>query len=100
MFFGLINSPATFQEFMNLILKDFINEGHVIVYLNDILIYTMDLKEHDQLVKQVLQVLRQNRLYLRYKKCTFAQNTIEYLGFIVDNGEIRIDLKKVEAIQT
>ena len=84
---------------MNLILKDLIDEGHVIVYLDDILIYTMDLKEHDQLVRQVLQVLRQNWLYLQYKKYTFAQNTIEYLGFIIDNGEIHIDSKKVEAIQ-
>ena len=57
---------------MNSILKDLIDEGHVIVYLDDILIYTMDLKEHDQLVRQVLQVLRQNQLYLRYKKCTFT----------------------------
>ena len=45
---------------MNLILKDLIDEGHIIVYLDDILIYTMDLKEYDQLVRRVLQVLRQN----------------------------------------
>ena len=51
MFFGLTNSPATFQGFMNLILKDLIDEGYVIVYLDDILIYTIDLKEHDQLVR-------------------------------------------------
>ena len=47
MFFSLTNSPATFQGFMNSILKDLINEGHIIVYLDDILIYTMDFKEHD-----------------------------------------------------
>ena len=84
---------------MNSILKDFIDEGHIIVYLDDILIYTIDLKEYDQLVRQVLQVLRQNWLYLWYKKCIFAQNTIKYLGFIVGNREICMDLKKVEAIQ-
>ena len=84
---------------MNSILKNLINEGHIIVYLDDILIYTMDLKEHDQLVRWVLQILRQNQLYLRYEKCTFAQNTIKYLGFIVGNREICMDLKKVEAIQ-
>ena len=59
----------------------------------------MDFKEHDQLVRQVLQVLRQNQLYLWYEKYTFTQNTIKYLGFIVGNGEICIDPKKVEAIQ-
>ena len=99
MFFSLTNSPATFQGFMNSILKDLIDESYVIVYLDNILIYTMDLKEHDQLVRRVLQVLRQNQLYLRYEKCTFTQNTIEYLGFIVDNREICMDPKKVEAIQ-
>ena len=83
---------------MNSILKDLIDKGHVIIYLDDILIYTMDLKEYDQLVRRVLQVLRQNQLYLWYKKCTFAQNTIEYLGFIIDNREIHIDPKKVKAI--
>ena len=98
MFFGLTNSPATFQRFINSILKDLIDEGYVIVYLDNILIYTIDLKEHNQLVRQVLQVLRQNRLYLQYEKYTFAQNTIKYLGFIVGNGEIRMDPKKVKAI--
>ena len=84
---------------MNSILKDLIDKGHVIVYLDNILIYAIDLKEHNQLVRQVLQVLKQNQLYLQYEKCTFAQNTIEYLGFIVSNGEIYMDPKKVEAIQ-
>ena len=59
----------------------------------------MDLKKYDQLVRQVLQVLRQNQLYLQYEKCTFAQNTIKYLGFIISNGEICIDPKKVKVIQ-
>ena len=84
---------------MNSILKNLIDEGHIIVYLNDILIYTIDFKKHDQLVRQVLQVLRQNQLYLQYEKCTFAQNTIEYLRFIIGNGEICMDPKKVKAIQ-
>ena len=98
MFFGLTNSPATFQSFMNFILKDLVDKGHVTVYLDNILIYTMDLKEHDRIVRQVLEILKRNRLYLRFEKCTFAQNTIEYLGFIVGNGETRMDSKKVEAI--
>ena len=80
-------------------MKDLIEKSHIIVYLDNILIYTIDLKEHDQLVRRVLQVLKQNQLYLQYEKCTFAQNTIEYLGFIISNGEICIDPKKVEAIQ-
>ena len=58
MFFGLTNSPATFQEFINSILKDLIDESYVIIYLDNILIYIIDLKEYDQLVRRVLQVLR------------------------------------------
>ena len=54
MFFGLINSLAIFQGFMNSILKDFIDKSHIIIYLDNILIYTMDFKEHNQLVRQVL----------------------------------------------
>ena len=84
---------------MNSILKDLIDKGYIIVYLDDILIYTMDFKEHNQLVRQVLQVLRQNWLYLQYKKCTFIQSTIKYLRFIVSNKEIYMDPKKVEAIR-
>ena len=84
---------------MNSILKDLIDKGYIIVYLDDILIYTIDLKEHNQLVRQVLQVLRQNWLYLKYEKYTFVKNTIKYLGFIISNREIHIDSKKVEAIQ-
>ena len=83
---------------MNSILKDFIDKGYVIVYLDNILIYTIDLNKHDQLVRRVLQVLRQNWLYLQYEKCTFTQNTIEYLGFIIGNRKIYINLKKVKAI--
>ena len=83
---------------MNSILKDLIDEGYIIIYLDDILIYIINLKEHNQLVRQVLQVLRQKWLYLWYKKCTFAQNTIKYLGFIIGNEEIYMDPKKVEAI--
>ena len=58
MFFSFINSLATFQGFMNLILKDLIDKSHIIIYLNNILIYIMDFKEYNQLVRQVLQVLK------------------------------------------
>lgn len=57
MFFGLTNLPATFQAFMNTILKDLVDKGHVIVYLDDMLIFMTDLKEHKKLVRCVLQIL-------------------------------------------
>ena len=73
MFFGLCNSPATFQRMMNEILQDLINGGHVIVYLDDILIFTEYLQEHRRLVHQVLQKLREHHLYLKKTKCFFEK---------------------------
>ena len=71
MFFGLINLPAIFQGFMNYILKELIDEGHVIVYLDNILIFTLEVKTYRYLVQQVLKILQENKLYLKLEKCTF-----------------------------
>ncbi|KAF8661193.1 hypothetical protein AX16_001497, partial [Volvariella volvacea WC 439] len=65
MFFGLTNSPAIFQTFMNHIFRDLVNEGHVIVYIDDILIFTEDVETHRRIVKRVLEVLREHKLYLK-----------------------------------
>ena len=99
MFFGLTNSPATFQSFMNHILKDLIYQGHVIVYMDDILIFTDDLEEHRRIVRQVLDILQANKLYLKPEKCTFEASEVNYLGIIVGNGTIRMDPKKVEVVK-
>ena len=64
MFFGLCNSPATFQTMMNNIFDDFISEGVVVVYLDDILIFTKTLEEHQLAIRRVLQLLKENSLFL------------------------------------
>ena len=74
MFFGLTNSPATYQAMMNTLLKDLIDDGHVIVYLDDILIFTETLEEHQKVTQQVLYVLCENHLYLKPEKCSFKQS--------------------------
>ena len=99
MFFGLTNSPATFQAFMNHILKPLIDDGHVIVYMDDILVFTNDLKTHREIVHEVLRILKENHLYLKPEKCTFESNYVDYLGIIVGNGTVRMDPKKVEAVK-
>jgi len=71
MFFGMTNSPATFQTMMNNIFRNLIAEGIVVVYLDDILIFTKMEKEHAQAVQWVLQVLKENKLFLRLEKCEF-----------------------------
>ena len=100
MFFGLTNSPATFQALMNSIFADLIAEGKVAVYLDDILIFTITLEEHRQLVNEVLQRLKAHDLYLRPEKCEFEQEEIEYLGLVIREGEVHMDPSKVEAVRT
>lgn len=98
MFFGLTNSPATFQTMMNEILRELINEGHVIVYLDDILIFTEDLETHRKIVKQVLEVLESHKLFLKPEKCDFEKTVIEYLGVIISHNSMRMDPVKIKGI--
>lgn len=74
MFFGLTNSPATFQNMMNNIFADFIAEGKVTVYLDDILIFSANLEEHRRIVTEVLRRLKENNLFLKPEKCEFEQD--------------------------
>lgn len=99
MFFGLTNSPATFQGFMNEIFKELIDEGHVVIYMDDILIFTENLEQHRILVRKVLEILRRNKLYLKPEKCFFEQLSVEYLGLIIGDGLVRMDPAKVEAVK-
>lgn len=99
MFFGLTNSPATFQALMNSIFADLIVKGKVAVYLDDILIFTSTLEEHREIVDEVLSRLRKHDLYLRPEKCEFEKTEIEYLGLVIREGEVRMDPAKVDAVR-
>ncbi|KAL5498599.1 hypothetical protein ACEPAH_1953 [Sanghuangporus vaninii] len=99
MFFGLCNAPATFQGFMNDIFREMIHEGIVIIYLDDILIFSNDLEEHRKRTRRVFEILRQNGLFLKPQKCEFEVDTVKYLGHIIGNGEVKMDPKKVAAVQ-
>ena len=83
MFFGLTNSPATFQTLMNTVFGDLISAGKVAVYLDDILIFSEDLEEHRKVTKEVLRRLQEYDLYLRPEKCEFEKEEIEYLGLVI-----------------
>jgi RNase H-like domain found in reverse transcriptase/Reverse transcriptase (RNA-dependent DNA polymerase) len=98
MFFGLTNSPATFQTMMNNIFQDLINRGHIIIYLDDILIYTETMEEHRQMVQEVLNLLRSHKLYLKPEKCNWEKLEVEYLGHIISGSHIKMDPTKIEAI--
>lgn len=99
MFFGLTNAPATFQAFMNDIFRVMIREGKIIIYLDDILIFSKDLEEHRHLVRRVMEILRKNKLYLKPSKCEFATDHVKYLGHIIGNGCMKVDPKKSAAVK-
>ena len=98
MFFGLTNSPATFHTMMNDILRDLINEGNIMAYLDDILIFSDDLFKHQQLVKRVLQHLQEHSLCIKKEKCIFERSSVNYLGIIVGNGKVQMDPTKVTTV--
>src|SRR5882672_6277816 len=99
MFFGLTNIPATFQMMINDIFRELIDEGVVVIYMDDILIFSVQMKqEHHAIVVQVLDILCKHWLYLKAKKCTFGQPMVEYLSFILLEGRIEMDPVKVASI--
>ena len=98
MFFGLTNSPATFQTMMNHLFRDLINKGKVVAYMDNIMIFTKTLEEHRIIVKEVLQILRDNKLSLKHTKCDFETVETEYLGLVVSEGQIKMDPGKVKGV--
>src|SRR6204780_1121424 len=98
MFFGLTNSPTTFQTIMDEIFIDLISEGVVVVYLDDILIFTESAEEHWRVTRQVLELLEKHQLYLRPDKCEFKRTTVEYLGVIISHNSVSMDPVKVTGV--
>jgi hypothetical protein len=105
MFFGLTNSPSTFQEMMNVIYKEVIEKhvarGTIIwIYMDDIAIATTGtLQDHIDAVRDVLRVAEQNDLYFKLSKCTFHTSSIDYLGVIIEKGMTRMDPVKIAGIK-
>ena len=98
MSFGLINASITCQEMINDALREHLNV-FVIAYLDDILIYFRILSKHKQHVRIVLQCLEQRRLLLKSKKCEFHQFDVEFLEFVVEIQEVRMNSTKLKAIE-
>jgi hypothetical protein len=99
MFFGMCNSPATFQAMMDDIFMGMIEGKMVIVYMDDILIFAETEEELQKRTKMVLEKLREHDLFLKAKKCEFCKTKIEYLGMIVEEGKISMDPVKLGGIR-
>ncbi|KAI2657525.1 Transposon Tf2-8 polyprotein [Labeo rohita] len=95
--YGLSISPSVFQTFMNEVFREFLHQ-FVIVYIDDILIYSRNMAEHRQHVQQVLHKLRQYQLYLKLEKCEFHQSSVYFLGYNISAEGVHMDQKKIDAI--
>ncbi|GJP48243.1 hypothetical protein CLOM_g7544 [Closterium sp. NIES-68] len=97
--FGLTNAPATFQAEMNHILRPLLDEC-VVVYLDDILIYSRDMKQHVEHLRRVFEILRRERFYVKLSKSEFALEKVQFLGHLVSAQGVHVDPKKIEAVRT
>ena len=95
--FGLTNTPVAFQQFMNDIFSDLLDVC-VMIYLDDILIYSNNMSEHHRHVKEVLKHLRKASLYAKAEKCKFHSESVEYLGYILSPSGLTMSDNKVKII--
>jgi hypothetical protein len=97
MSFGLTNAPAYFMNLMNKVFKEYLDR-FVVVFIDDILIYSKSESDHEEHLRLVLQKLRDNQLYAKFSKCEFWIDEVSFLGHIISNGGILVDPAKVKEI--
>jgi len=98
MFFGMTNSPATFQAIMNEILRDLINEGKVTAFVDNVLVGTEMEEGHDKIVEEILRRLEENDLYIKLEKCMWKAREIGFLGVVIGPNGIEMEKEKVDEV--
>jgi hypothetical protein len=108
MFFGLTNSPATFQAMMNMLFRMLIASGNLIVYMDNMAIHTGQeegeteeehIRRHRRIVNKVLTILEENNLYLNIDKCKFEQDHIDFLGVCIENNQMKMEEGKIDKVK-
>jgi hypothetical protein len=97
--FGLTNAPSTFVRLMNEVLRSFIGK-FMVVYFDDILIYSKSLDEHIEHLRAIFGALREARLFANLEKCTFYTDRVAFLGYVVTPQGIEVDQEKIKAIKS
>ena len=97
MHYGLTNAPTSFQRFMNEVFKDMLDVS-IVVYLDDILVYSENPDDHIKHVTEVLECLRTNNLFIKVDECKFSVDTTNFLGFIVSPDGLKMDDSKIQVI--
>ena len=95
--FGLTNAPAAFMDLMNRVFASYLDR-FVVVFIDDILIYSKSSLKHEEHLRIVLQTLRKKKLYAKLQKCEFWMNSVTFLGHVISKDGISVDPKKVEAV--
>ena len=99
MSFGLTNAPAVFMDLMNSLFRPFL-DLFVIVFIDDILVYSRSEDEHADHLRAVLQTLYDRKLYAKFSKCKFWLKSVAFLGHIVSDEGIKVDTQKIEAVKS
>ncbi|GJX47567.1 putative reverse transcriptase domain-containing protein [Tanacetum coccineum] len=96
--FGLTNAPLVFMDLINHMCKPYLDK-FVIVFIDDILIYSRNKEEHGEHLKTILNLLRSEKLYAKFSKCDFWLDFVQFLGHVIDSNEVHVDPAKIEAIK-
>ncbi|GJS67642.1 putative reverse transcriptase domain-containing protein [Tanacetum coccineum] len=96
--FGLTNAPAMFMDLMNRVCKPYLDK-FIIVFIDDILVYSKENEEHGKHLKIILELLKKERLYAKFSKCDFWLDSVQFLGHVIDCSGVHVDPAKIEAIK-
>ena len=98
MFFGLTNSLATFRAMMNELLRDLINMGKVVEFIDDLIVGMEDEEEYDKLVAEIIKRLEENNLYIKPGKCKWKVKEVGFLGVVIGPDRIKMEEEKVKGV--